>query len=47
MGNDCVLATVTWELLSADGSVVTSWRESYNLCIVDGRYKVFSSIDHA
>lgn len=47
LGADCVLASVTWELLDASGAVVTHWRESYNLCRVDGRYRVFASTDHA
>jgi hypothetical protein len=47
LGRDCVLATVTWELLAEDLSVVSVWRESYNLCVVDGRFRVFASTDHA
>lgn len=47
LGRDSVLATVTWELLAADNSVVVAWRESYNLCRVDGRLMVFASTDHA
>ena len=47
LGRDCVLATVTWELLAEDGAVVSAWRESYNLCLVDGGYRVFASTDHA
>ncbi|MDX5371741.1 MAG: hypothetical protein LPK18_04810 [Pseudomonadaceae bacterium] len=47
LGADCALASVTWELLDASGAVVTHWRESYNLCRVDGRFRVFASTDHA
>lgn len=47
LGRDCAVATVTWELLAEDGSILESWRESYNLCLVDGRFKVFASTDHA
>ncbi len=47
LGKDCALGTVTWELLSEDSSVVGTWRESYNLCLVDGRFMVFTSTDHA
>lgn len=47
LGRDSVLATVTWELLAADQSVVVAWRESYNLCRVDNRLMVFASTDHA
>lgn len=46
LGADCALGSVTWELLDADAVVVTRWRESYNLCRVDGRYLVFASTDH-
>ena len=47
LGKECAIATLTWELLAADQSVVTAWRESYNLCFVEGHLKVFTSTDHA
>ncbi|MEO4046009.1 hypothetical protein AAFN46_02815 [Pseudomonas sp. CAU 1711] len=46
LGADCALASVTWELLDAAGGVIAAWRESYNLCRVEGRYRVFASTDH-
>lgn len=46
LGAECALGTVTWELLAEDGSLISTWRESYNLCLVDGRFKVFTSTDH-
>lgn len=46
LGADCVIASVTWELLDADQAVLVAWRESYNLCRVEGRYRVFASTDH-
>ena len=46
LGRECALGTVTWELLAEDGSVLNSWRESYNLCLVEGRYMAFASTDH-
>lgn len=46
LGRDCAVATVTWELLAEDGVILESWRESYNLCLVDGQFKVFASTDH-
>lgn len=46
LGADCALASVTWELLASDGTIVASWRESYNLCRVDGCYRAFVSTDH-
>jgi len=47
LGKDCALGTITWELLSEDLAVVGAWRESYNLCLVEGRFMVFASTDHA
>ncbi len=47
LGKECAVGTVSWELLTQDGSVLSAWRESYNLCLVDGRFKVFASTDHA
>ena len=46
LGEGCVVATVTWALLAEDLSVVSAWRESYNLCLVGARLKVFASTDH-
>ena len=47
LGDECAIGTVTWELLAEDQSVVSAWRESYNLCFVEGRFMVFASTDHA
>ncbi len=46
LGQDCALGTVSWELLAEDRSIVATWRESYNLCWVEGRFRAFSSTDH-
>jgi hypothetical protein len=46
LGPHCAVGTVTWELLSAQGAVISAWRESYNLCRVDGQFLVFASTDH-
>ncbi|MFT3800936.1 MAG: hypothetical protein QM766_06905 [Burkholderiaceae bacterium] len=46
LGNECAIGTVTWELLAEDRSVISAWRESYNLCRVEGRLMVFASTDH-
>jgi hypothetical protein len=46
IGGQSVLGTVTWELLREDGSVLSFWRESYNLARVGGRLRVFASVDH-
>jgi uncharacterized membrane protein len=47
LGEECAIATVTWDLLAHDLSVISAWRESYNLCLVEGRFMVFTSTDHA
>lgn len=47
MGTQCVLGTVTWELCAQDGSVLSTWRESYNLARQGTELRVFASIDHA
>ena len=47
LGKECAVGTVTWELLAEDRSVISAWRESYNLCLVEGRFMVFTSTDHA
>lgn len=47
LGQTCALGTVTWTLYDASGDAVTSWRESYNLVLIDGAMKVAASIDHA
>lgn len=42
------LATVTWELLREDASVLSTWRESYTLVRgEDGCLAVAASVDHA
>ena len=46
LGDECAVATVTWQLLAEDRSIVSAWRESYNLCLVEGRFMVFASTDH-
>ena len=47
IGRDAALGTVTWELLRGDGSVLASWRESYNLARGGDTLKAFVSVDHA
>jgi len=46
MGSECALATVTWQLYSENDTAISTWRESYNLCWVDDRFRVFASTDH-
>lgn len=47
LGQRCSLATLTWELLREDGSVLSAWRESYNLLRMDDCLRIFTSVDHA
>ncbi len=47
IGSQSVLATVTWELLGENGSVLSSWRESYTLARTDNGLRIFASVDHA
>ena len=46
LGQECAIGTVTWQLLSETSSVLTAWRESYNLFLVAGEFQVFTSTDH-
>lgn len=46
LGQESVLATVTWELLLENGAVFSTWRESYSLMRTSGGWRVFASIDH-
>ena len=47
VGSAAVFATVTWELLGHDDSVVTTWRESYNLVRYGYKLRAVASMDHA
>jgi len=47
LGRDCVLATVTWDLLDDANGRLSSWRESYTLALDGDAFRVFGSIDHA
>jgi len=46
IGKRCFLATVTWSMMTAEGKVISNWRESYNLVQTDKGLKIFTSIDH-
>ena len=47
VGSSAVFATVTWELLRSNNTMVTSWRESYSLVSSGEKLKVCASMDHA
>lgn len=46
IGARSILATVDWELLREDGSVLRQWRQSYNLVHVDGGWQILVSTFH-
>ncbi|WP_296445585.1 hypothetical protein [Rhodoferax sp. UBA5149] len=46
VGGQCALGSVTWELCRENGSVLSSWRESYNLARVRDGLRIFASVDH-
>ena len=46
LGRQSALATVTWDLLREDGTVLTSWRESYALVRKPEGLRIFTSVDH-
>ena len=47
VGSSAVFATVTWDLLRSDNTVVKSWRESYSLVFSGEKLKACMSMDHA
>ena len=47
VSDSCILATVTWELYDTNKSLVSSWRESYNIVSTNSKMLVLTSIDHA
>ncbi|MBI3029903.1 MAG: DUF4440 domain-containing protein [Candidatus Rokubacteria bacterium] len=46
IGGRSTLATVTWELLREDGSVLRQWRQSYNLVRVEKGWQILASTFH-
>ena len=46
IGQKAALATMDWNMMKADGTLVTSWRESYILILSDNVFKIVTSIDH-
>ena len=46
LGLNSALASVTWELLRTDESIISAWRESYNLMRTGDGFLIFASIDH-
>jgi hypothetical protein len=46
MGEAALLATVSWQLLGADGAALRAWRQSYALNRTADGLKVFASASH-
>lgn len=46
MGRGALLATVSWHLLRADGSVLAAWRQSYCLAMAGPEPLIFASAMH-
>lgn len=46
-GSRSMLAAVTWDLLHQDGSIMTTWRQSYYLGESDAGLTAFASASHA
>jgi hypothetical protein len=43
IGSKSVLATMDWQMLREDGSTIRTWRQSYNLICLDGRWQILVS----
>jgi hypothetical protein len=46
VGSQSAMGTVTWEMLGQNGTVLSSWRESYNFMRTENGLRIFSSTDH-
>lgn len=46
IGARSALATMDWELLRGDGSVLRQWRQSYNIVRVDAGWQILVSTFH-
>jgi hypothetical protein len=47
IGSKSVLATLEWQMLREDGSLIRTWRQSYNLIRPDGRCQILASTIHS
>jgi hypothetical protein len=45
-GSKSAVATMEWQMLRKDASIIREWRQSYNLIRTDGRLKIFVSTFH-
>lgn len=46
-GSNSAVLTVSWKLLRADKTEVSSWRESYNVLRLNNEIRAYASVDHA
>jgi hypothetical protein len=46
IGARSLLATLTWQMVRKDGSVVREWRQSYNLVRTDERWQILAATLH-
>lgn len=46
IGQKAALATMNWNMMKTDGTLVANWRESYVLILSDNVLKIVTSIDH-
>jgi hypothetical protein len=46
MGSKSVLATLEWQMLREDGSIIRKWRQSYNLIHPADRWLILASTAH-
>ena len=46
IGARSALATLEWQLMRLDGTVVREWRQSYNVIRPDDRWQIFVSTIH-
>lgn len=46
IGEKAAFATMNGNMMKSDGTLVTSWRESYILILSDSILKILTSIDH-
>jgi hypothetical protein len=46
IGSKSVLATLEWQMLREDGSIIRKWRQSYNLIRPADRWQILASTAH-
>jgi hypothetical protein len=46
IGSKSVLVTLEWHQIRPDGSILRSWRQSYNLIYANERWQIFASTFH-